>query len=228
MRAAAHNLRCPLCKDDVIETYFEDAQRVYLGCDHCGLVFVPESCWLRPEDEKAVYDLHQNDPRDEGYRTFLSRLTTPMLERLAPHQRGLDFGCGPGPALPAVMAAGGHQVERYDPYYFNDPAVLKAQYDFICATEVVEHLRHPDATFTRLFNLLKPGGGLGIMTKLVVDKQAFRQWHYIRDPTHICFYRRRTFSYIARRFHATLELVDQDAILLTKQLSPNGEKAGCR
>jgi hypothetical protein len=63
------------------------------------------------------------------------------------------------------------------------------------------------------------------MTKLVKDQPAFRQWHYIRDMTHIRFYRQRTFEYLAQRFSATLNIVAKDVILLNT--GPN-DSCACR
>ena len=209
--------RCPLCHQDHTTLFFEDTQRRYLSCSDCGLVFVPERFWLNAEEEKSVYDLHENDAQDQGYRKFLSRLSTPLLDRLDAGQRGLDFGCGPGPTLSLLLEKEGHRMDLYDPFYYNDPSIFKKRYDFICATEVVEHLHHPGTVFRTLFKMVRPGGWLAIMTKLVIDARAFRQWHYIRDLTHVCFYNRRTFDYIARRFDASLECVDKDAILLQKR-----------
>ena len=94
---------------------------------------------------------------------------------------------------------------------------MEKRYDFICATEVVEHLRDPAHTISALFGMLKDRGWLGLMTKLVIDREAFINWHYIRDLTHICFYSRQTFSYVARRFQASLQIVDNDVILLRKE-----------
>lgn len=208
---------CPLCSHEKdIEVFFEDRQRAYLRCPSCNLVFVPECYWLNPEDEKALYDLHENDPQDRGYRQFLSRLSVPLLERLGAQQKGLDFGCGPGPALSVILEEQGHQVELYDPFYHHNPTVFDKQYDFICATEVVEHMRDPKKEFTALFRMLRSGGRLGIMTKLMIDKQAFSRWHYIRDMTHICFYSRETFEFLAQRFNAALDFVARDVILLEK------------
>jgi len=207
---------CPLCRGESAETFFEDKIRIYLRCHSCRLVFVPEDYRVDIEEERRIYDLHQNDPEDPGYRRFLSRLSNPLCARLAPGRTGLDFGCGPGPALQALLEEKGHRVDLYDPYYYNDPEVFRRRYDFICASEVVEHLRDPGSAFDTLFKLLKPGGWLGIMTKLVIDKDAFSRWHYIRDLTHIAFYSRNTFAYIARRFRARMALVDRDVILLQK------------
>ncbi len=204
---------CPLCGNAEVDTFFKDTKRLYLRCPFCMLVFVPAGYWLNRESEKAVYDLHQNDVTDPGYRRFLSRLSVPLVKRLAARQKGLDFGCGPTPALSVMLEEHGHQMSLYDPFYAPETSVLNKTYDFICATEVVEHLYTPERDFTLLFKLLKPGGWLGIMTKLVHDVDAFSQWHYIRDMTHVCFYSRETFCYLAQRFDAQVLFIDKDVIL---------------
>jgi SAM-dependent methyltransferase len=208
---------CILCKSTDIFHFHKDNTRSYFRCDSCKLVFVPSKYWLSAKDEKAEYDLHQNDPSDRGYQRFLSRLSKPLLKRLGPHQKGLDFGCGPGPALSPLFEKKGHEMDLYDPFYYHDNSVLTKSYDFICATEVVEHLKNPDQVFATCFKLLNPHGWLGIMTKLVIDQRAFRTWHYIRDMTHICFYSRETFIYIANRYHAHIQFADKDVILLRKK-----------
>lgn len=207
---------CPLCGHKNLDSFYQDKSRIYLRCLYCKLVFVPKRFWLSADDEKATYDLHENDPNDQGYRHFLSRLSTPLLKRLAPKLVGLDFGCGPGPTLSILLNEHGHQVDLYDPFYHNDPSVFHKNYDFICATEVVEHLHEPEKDFAALFKMIKQGGWLGIMTKLVIDRDAFGQWHYIRDMTHICFYSRSTFEYLAQRFEAEINFIENDVILLRK------------
>jgi SAM-dependent methyltransferase len=217
MKAKYDAPRCPLCSSEDLGSFFEDKKRIYLHCFYCRLVFVTGHYRLSSEDERAIYDLHENNPQDPGYRKFLTRLSTPLLEKLDKRQKGLDFGCGPGPALSGLFEERGHEVDLYDPFYHNDPSVFYKKYDFICATEVVEHMSDPNKDFTALFKMLKPGGWLGIMTKLVIDEHAFRQWHYIRDMTHICFYSRRTFEYLAQRFNADLSFVANDVVLLNKK-----------
>ena len=151
---------CPLCSSKGLDLFFEDKKRIYLRCFYCKLVVVPKRYWLSADDEKATYDLHQNDAQDQGYRKFLSRLSGPLLEELATNQKGLDFGCGPGPTLSVLLEARGQQVDLYDPFYYNDPSVFHKNYDFICATEVVEHLHDPNKEFVALFKMLKRGGWL--------------------------------------------------------------------
>ncbi|MCG8686173.1 MAG: class I SAM-dependent methyltransferase [Desulfobacterales bacterium] len=211
--------QCPLCQSKDVVIYFKDNHRTYLNCGFCNLVFVPQTYWLTPEQEKAVYDLHVNDSQDQGYVKFLSRLADPLIKRIEPGKKGLDFGCGPGPVLAEMLEEAGHQVDLFDMYYHNSPAVFSNQYDFICATEVAEHLQEPGKTFETLFSILKQDGWMGIMTKQVIDLEAFSRWHYIRDMTHICFYSRPTFEYLAQRFKAKLEFVGSDVIFLQKNRS---------
>ena len=207
---------CPLCHTLHTTPYHRDRQREYFRCRICRLVFVPPGYHLAREAEKAEYDRHQNPTDDPGYRRFLSRLFLPLQARLAPGSRGLDFGAGPGPALAAMLRAAGHEVAIYDPFYAPDQAVLDARYDFITASEVVEHLRRPGPDLDRLYRLLTPGGLLGIMTKRVIDRERFARWHYIRDPTHICFFSRSTFTWLADRWSARLDIVDRDVIIIEK------------
>ncbi len=210
---------CPLCTYQETTLFYEDKNRRYQQCHRCQLVFVPSLYWVSAEEEKAVYDLHENDPDDQGYRQFLARLSTPLLQKIdrQPKQSGLDFGCGPGPTLSKIIEEHGHRMDLYDPLYAEDPTVFTKKYDFITATEVVEHLREPHKEWTHLFSLLKKAGWLGIMTKLVADKEAFAGWHYIRDLTHICFYGRSTFFYLSACFNADLCFVADDVMLFQKK-----------
>ncbi len=103
------------------------------------------------------------------------------------------------------------------PLYFNDITLLNQTYDFITTTETVEHFQHPSDVFDSLFERLHPEGWLSIMTKMVIDKQAFKNWHYIRDLTHICFYSQFTFEYMAKRFNSSIYNFGKDVILFQKR-----------
>lgn len=208
---------CPLCGGSAISPYCSDRLRSYLQCAVCKLVFVPPERYLTREAERAEYDLHQNDINDPGYRRFLSRLMLPLVARLTPGARGLDFGCGPEPALAHMLRESGFEAVLYDSFFVPDEAVFGASYDFICATEVVEHLHHPERELQRLWSLLQPGGWLGIMTKLVRDPEAFANWHYKNDPTHVCFYGEDTWHWWAGQHGAGLEFIGADVVLLQRQ-----------
>ncbi len=207
---------CPLCFETEPRHYHCDRRREYLQCGRCDLVFVPSSYHLDRGAERAEYELHENDPADSGYRRFLSRLAEPLARHLPPGASGLDFGCGPGPALAAMLQEQGFSVSLYDPFFFPDRSVLDDSYDFITATEVVEHLHHPGAELDRLWAGLRPGGWLGVMTKLVRDPEAFAQWHYKNDMTHVCFFSAATWRWWAESRNAEWELIGSDVILLQR------------
>jgi len=207
---------CPLCGENHSDSYARDKRREYLQCLNCALVFVPAEHRLNANDEKAIYDLHENDINDAGYQRFLNRLAEPLLERLPRKASGLEFGCGPGPALAAMLESAGHSVSLYDLFYYPDQTVFDKQYDFITATEVVEHLYAPGAELNRLWGCLKTGGWLGVMTKLVIDKERFAHWHYKNDLTHVCFFSRGTFEWLAQEFNAELTVIGADVVLLKK------------
>ena len=207
---------CPLCAATDISPYHSDKTRDYVRCGTCDLVFVPRAQHLSHEAEKAEYDLHNNQVDDPGYRKFLSRMFEPMCERISAGSIGLEFGCGPGPALASMFSEAGHDMSVFDLYYAPNAAVFEQAYDFITATEVVEHLAKPRRELDLLWTVLKPGGWLGLMTKRVSTLEAFKDWHYITDPTHICFFSDATFAWLAERWGANLVVIGKDVVLIEK------------
>ena len=171
----------------------------------------------KAKHQQAQYDLHENCPNDTNYRNFLNRLSKPLLERLKPGSSGLDFGCGPGPTLSVMMGEAGHQVDLYDPIYHPNDHLLTESYDFITATEVFEHLHQPAKDLEILFKALNAGGWLGIMTKRALDKESFSKWHYIQDPTHVSFWSKPTFNWLASRWKTIAEFPATDVVLIQKK-----------
>ncbi len=210
---------CPLCGASGCTFFSRDARRDYLRCAQCALVFVPPEQHLSAAEERAQYDLHENDPADLAYRKFLSRLFEPMCKRVLPPARGLDFGSGPGPTLSVMFEEAGYDMSIYDRYYAPDKSVFTGRYDFITASEVVEHFHQPGREFERLIGCIKPGGHLGVMTKRMTDAVAFAGWHYKDDPTHVCFFSEATFQWLADRLGCGLTIAGRDVVILTKCVS---------
>lgn len=189
----------------------------YQRCERCLATFLDPAQMPSSELEVHQYLMHENDPADEGYRQFLSRLSAPLLERLPPQQQGLDFGCGPGPALAMMLEEAGHQLALYDPFFFPRTESLQQRYDFVTCTEVVEHFHQPAKQFRLLDDLLKSGGWLAIMTCFQTDDDQFANWYYRRDPTHVVFYREATFHTLAQDFGWHCEIPDRNIALLQKR-----------
>jgi hypothetical protein len=206
---------CPLCGASG-SPYREDRRRQYLQCSRCRLVFVLPEAFVSASAERAVYELHENDPDDPGYRRFLSRLCDPLAARLAPGACGLDVGSGPGPTLSVMFEELGHPMRLYDPYFAPDRTVLSGTYDFVTATEVVEHFREPAADYASMWACVRPGGYLGLMTKLVIDRDAFSRWHYKDDETHLCFHSRETLEWLGGQWAAPPVFLGKDVVIFEK------------
>lgn len=216
---------CPLCDGAAILHPARAAGRRLYDCGSCELIFVHPADRLELAQERAQYLLHENDPDDPRYRAFLEQLTGPLGERLRPGAEGLDFGCGPGPAIRPMMEAAGFGVRDYDPFFHPDEAALQATYDFVTCSEVVEHLHAPAGAFERLAGLLRPGGWLGVMTLLVQPETDLARWRYARDPTHVGFYRPATLRWLAAR-HGWRLHTDERRIALFQRPAADGFEAG--
>lgn len=204
---------CPLCLEAKGAPFHRDQRRVYLQCPVCSLVFVPPRWHLSFEEERACYDLHQNDPNDEGYRRFLFQLAAPVMEMIPLGACGLDFGCGPGPVLSRLFREGGFSCADYDLFYAPDRSLLSVAYDFVVCSEVFEHLRQPREALERMLNMVRSDGVLGIMTQWVRDPEAFRRWRYLDDETHIIFSSPAVWKWVAKKYRLTVEF-PQAAITL--------------
>lgn len=208
---------CPLCRGARTRSAGTAHGRAYHRCDDCGLTFVAPRHLPTAREERARYETHENDPGDVGYREFLDRLRAPLVLRLQPASDGLDYGSGPGPTLSRMLEEDGHRVALYDPFFAPDRSALERTYDFVACSETAEHFHDPAAEFERLDALLRPGGVLGIMTRLRDPATPLADWWYTRDPTHVCFYAESTFRWIAERFGWSLERPHPDVALFTKR-----------
>ena len=190
---------CPLCGAAAQPFYQHPRDGEYYDCGVCRLVFLAPAWHPDPPRERARYCLHENSIEDSGYCRHLGRLLDALTPLLPAGAAGLDYGCGPQPALAELMRQRGFAMQNYDPFFQPDAGALERRYDFIACSETAEHFRRPGEEFARLAALLKPGGVLGVMTSLLEDGQPFASWAYRRDFTHLCFYRRTTMDWIARR-----------------------------
>ncbi len=207
---------CPVCRTPETGAFMEVDGRRYRRCPTCEATFLQPDQRPDRDAEFAHYRRHDNRIDDPDYRRFLRRLADPLLARLAAASHGLDFGCGPGPALAAMLVEAGHTVALYDPFFAPDTRALESTYDFITCTEVVEHLHHPAGVFDRLDALLRPGGWLAVMTCFQTDDARFAHWHYRRDPTHVVFYREETLRRVADARGWSCDIPIKDVALMGK------------
>lgn len=206
---------CPLCASH--RSYpLPVAGKRYHRCLVCELVWLDEADHLDEAAEKAVYDGHDNRVDDPRYRTFLMRAFGEVLSRVPTPASGLDFGCGPGPALVAMGREAGYQMAGYDKFYADFPELLMRQYDFITSTEVIEHIAEPRTVLAQLWDCLKPGGLLVLQTQRVLGDERFKSWRYRHDPTHIVFFAEASFQVLAASWQAELSFPHADVAVLQK------------
>jgi ribosomal protein S27AE len=207
---------CPLCGATSAAPWQVAYGRPYQRCGQCHLTFLEPSHLPSRAAEKAEYDLHENDPADPGYRRFLAKLLDRMLPLIEPGSQGLDFGCGPGPAIATILREQGHHMVNYDPVYVPDRDCLSRQYDFVTCTEAVEHFHVPARDFAILQRLLKPGALLGLMTQPLTGDTDFPNWWYAREISHVSFYAPETFEWLASWLGWKLVMAEQSVWIFRK------------
>ena len=209
-------MKCIVCKSKSTETFKTRDNKEYWSCENCSAKFLDQKHYISMTEEKERYLEHNNRVDDKNYRDFLSRLSKPLKEKLSLNCKGLDFGCGHGPALADMLRSDGFDVDLYDPFFFPNKGVFSKQYDFITSSETVEHFFDPFKEFDTLNNLLAPKGWLAIMTSFLTTGDAFEDWYYRRDPTHVVFYSERTFEIIASQRNWVYEVPKKDIVLIYK------------
>jgi hypothetical protein len=198
-RITVINAICPLCDSTGPFPRLTGPMGLgYLLCGACQLIFMERQFLPTPEQARAHYETHQNGPQYAGYVQFLNQAISPALPYLETGMHGLDYGSGPGPTLSLIMETHGMTCENYDPIYA--PALPEKIFDYVFATEVVEHFIHPAREFRRIQALLRPGGTFTVMTIPWSDLDSFTDWFYAKDFTHVSFYHTRTMDYVCAKF----------------------------
>jgi len=216
---------CPLCGSETtvikgcsLELKLVAGIERFFRCGNCHSVHVPHRFHLTEEQELERYALHENNSSDSGYRSYLSGVIS-SIEKLTGDisaMRVLDYGSGENAVMTRILLDRNISAVAYDPNYYPLSSVDGA-FDLIIACESSEHFRNPREEFQRILTHLKPGGYLYCRTELLDSTPYFSAWYYKNDPTHIFFYSKDTFLYLAEQFG--LELIHcngKNSILLKR------------
>lgn len=192
------------------------------ACPACELLWVPRSCHPSPAAQRARYLNHQNTLENAEYVRRFEALIAAWeaqpgvgAKRDGPPRRVLDFGCGPGdpPVLVELLRRRGCDAFGYDPFFAPD-ADRSRPVDAVFAVETFEHFCGGVADIAEAVKCVRPGGHLVVSTLFHPGSAAVADWWYARDPTHVCFYSRRTMEWIADRFGMRLVLCDNKSLCL--------------
>ena len=216
---------CPLCGQPDGKVLYSGGRFAPYGvnrCLHCGMSYLSP----RPT-EHAMLELYQQDRyfsgvTEEGYgdyaaqepalRATFRRLLQTLAARRLTGGKLLEIGCGYGYLLDEARLYFDLRVgtdfsdgaikqaqPRANQVYKGgiDSVPESAQFDFIIATHVIEHVYHPQAFLRALILRLRPGGYLLIAAP---DMGSFwriimgRYWPSFKLPEHVLYFDRHTLS----------------------------------
>ena len=180
-------------------------------CAGCGLVFVvPMPAWEQLEAIYTTQTYYERYYQKECQR----RVPDPdnphvrFLQRFATAGRLLDVGCGPGHFLNDAKAAG-WKVAGLDANPFNAAFAREAyglevhtgtlaetlfrpgSFDVVCMMGVVEHLPNPVGALKDVARLVRPGGGVFLLTQNIRSWLAWlmgQRFVFIIPPEHVHYF----------------------------------------
>ena len=82
----------------------------------------------------------------------------------------------------------------------------------------MEHFFHPYEEFKKIDKSLDKNGYLAIMTCFMTNDDLFADWYYRRDPTHVVFYKKKTFQVIASLMNWNISIPSKDIVIFHKKL----------
>jgi len=198
-------VNCNICNKK--RKIFNNIKRkiLYGYCESCEFIFKSPELYLSLSEQKKRYSFHNNNDKDEEYKKYFRNALSFTLNQISKPKKALDFGCGRTTLLAQLLEEEGVPCDYYDPIYYPKTLINRKLYDFIISVEVFEHLPNPREIFENLVNFLEVGGYLAIQTEFHAnDIESFKTWWYPNDPTHIVFFRPKTFEVLCKLYDCSL------------------------
>ena len=192
-------MKCLICKANTSIIKDEKNNWEFFHCKKCEFIFKNPTDYVNAIDELKQYKNHNNSMESSGYVKMLKEFINITFERhLKSIDNVLEFGSGPGPVLAELLKEKGLSVDIYDKYFSAKEVYRDKEYDLITSTEVIEHIDNPVKIFNFFKSHIKRSAYLALMTQFHTnDAKEFKKWWYKNDPTHICFFRPKTFEVLA-------------------------------
>lgn len=208
---------CTVCKNDKIEFFLKLKDKIYWRCRICEATMLDNRNFISTNQEKYHYLKHNNVINDTRYRNFLYILFDTIKYKISVNDIGLDYGCGYAPALADIFRKKGFNVELYDPFFFKNKTIFYRKFKFIVCSEVVEHFFKPFEEFNKIDGLLAKNSWFTVMTSFMTCDNLFKNWYYRRDPTHVVFYKKNTFKFIANQRNWKVTFPSYNIVLFNKK-----------
>ena len=208
---------CKVCKSSDLIFFLKTSKLIYWKCKTCAAKILDPQHYVSNSYEKKHYLKHNNSITNTNYKSFLLKLIEPVKDKILTSDIGLDYGCGFSPALANILKSHGFKVELYDPFFFPNKDVLLKKYKFITCSEVVEHFFNPYEEFDKINDLLDNNSWFGVMTTFLINDDMFQNWYYRRDPTHVVFYKKKTFQHIGFQRNWQVFFPSENIVLFHKK-----------
>ncbi|MEN8147732.1 MAG: class I SAM-dependent methyltransferase [Campylobacterota bacterium] len=212
-------MNCKICNEPVTAFYDDYMTCQTYHCKACEFIFKDEEAVISLDKERKVYQQHNNTEENLGYvamfQDFIDKTIIPYKDQI---QTALDFGSGPNPVLAKILKRNGFETDHYDKFFSPEKVYEEKSYDLITSTEVMEHISDVQSVMTLFAQHLNTGGFLALMTQFHPDDQeAYLNWWYRRDPTHIVFFRPKSFALLAQQHGFTLRYHDDKKLILLQK-----------
>lgn len=224
----AESMKCPVCNHDGIQifcnTILNKYEISYYQCPHCKLIYTETPYWLDEAYKDAIVGT------DTGLMqrniSFCVTVNTLIRQFYPTGQRFLDYGGGYG-IFVRMMRDVGHRFQWTDKYSDN-LATKGFEYqggtvDLVTAFELFEHFDKP---IQEVENLLGYSKNILVSTTVYGEEQGYpdKSWWYYAPHAgqHVVFYHRKTFEYLAGKYHLNYYQINSTLHLLTEQKLPGG------
>ncbi len=216
-------MECPVCKSVGALIFQNEILRKYrisyYQCPHCKLIYTETPYWLEEAYKDAIVG---TDTGLMQRNTSFCVTVNTLIRKFFPKGRlFLDYGGGYG-IFVRMMRDAGHHFQWLDKYSEN--LVAKGfeyqgeQVDFVTAFELFEHFDKP---IQEIENLLRYSKNILISTTVYEEEQGYpdKSWWYYAPHAgqHVVFYHRRTFEYLAKKYHLNYYQINPTLHLLTEK-----------
>ena len=242
---------CAVCGADRPEPFADKDGYDFVRCAECGFVYLSPM----PSDAELAA-LYNADGTAAGYdakRRSRSRRAHMKLARFFPYawrKEALDLGCGGGLMVAALgriarravgldiareaVAAARAEFPQHDfiAADYRAADLPDETFDFVHASEIIEHVNDLDAFMDFVARVVRPGGHVYVTTPDIGHPKVpaeIRDWDVFAPPRHVQFFDERTLSRLFERHGFAVRRRYRDAkpglqMMLRKTLPESGRR----